>query len=114
MKKPEVHKAFVDDVAARILIAALGRPLTALDVRDATGIPVAKVFYRIKLLEKHGLLSESGKVVDRKGREVPLYRSNLYNTYFFIDHSGKLRVRFQLVAENESQEDFTVDGSALV
>lgn len=112
MKNLEVHKAFVDKVSARILIAALYRPRTALEIRDATGVPVAQVLYRIKLLEKRGLLSEAGAVVDHKGKEVPLFRSNLYNAYFFIDHCGNLRVRFQLVAE--SREGFTVDESALV
>lgn len=112
MKSLEVHKALVDEVSTRILMAALSRPRTALEIRTATGVPVAQVFYRIKLLEKKGLLSKAGAVVDRKGNDISLYRTILYRPYVFIDHKGKLRVRFQLVAE--SQEDFTVDESALV
>ena len=112
MKKLDVPKVFVDETSSRILIAALSRPRTALEIRRVTGVPVAPAFYRIKLLEKRGLLSRTGEVLDRDGRAVPLYRSNLYHAYFFVDSTGKLRVRFQLVAD--SQEDVAADESALV
>ena len=112
MKKLEVPKLFVDETSMRILIAALYRPRTALQIRRATGVPVALVFSRLRLLRQKGLISEAGSVLGRDGREVPVYRSNLYNAYVFVDTYGKLKVRFQRVSEGP--EDYTADASALV
>lgn len=108
----EAHRTLVDEVSARILLAALDRPRTALQIRSLTGVPVAQVFHRVKLLERRGLLAVAGTVMDRRGREAFLYRFNLYSAYVFVDPRGKLRARFQLV--KEGQEDLAVRGSALI
>ena len=97
MSSLEVPTVLVDEDSGRILLAALSRPRTALQIARSSGTPVAEAFRRIRMLERMGLLRAEMHVRDRQGREVPVYRSTLRDGYMFVDN-GRLRVRFQLVA----------------
>lgn len=111
MRPVEVPKVFVDESSARILLAALYRPRTALQICKASGVPVAEVFARLRYLEKKGLLTTERYVVDANGKDVAIYHSMFHNAYVFID-KGKLKVRFQLVSHG--QAEMAVDGEALL
>lgn len=111
MRFAEVPKVFVDETSSRILLAALNRPRTGLEICRATGVPVADVFARLKVLEKRGLVSAVSYRTTLDGKEVPVFQSMFTNAYIFID-KGKLKARFQLVSCG--QADYSVDAAALL
>lgn len=105
------QKIFVDERSTKILMAALYCPRTALDICRMTGIPVAKLFSRMKLLERKGLIKKVSVAYAPNGREMPLYQSMLFDALLFMDN-GKLKVKFQL--ESCGQKDYTVDIESLL
>jgi hypothetical protein len=111
MELIKAHKVFVDERSTKILLAALYRPLSGLEICKASGIPVAKVFSRLRLLEKKGLIGKVSSTYTAEGKEVPLYQSILYDAYLFLEE-GRLKARFKLVSC--SPRDFTVDAEALL
>jgi predicted transcriptional regulator len=111
MSYVEVHKVFVDEKSARILLTTLYHPRSALEICRASGVPVAEAFARLKVLEKKGLIHPVSHRVTLEGKEVPLYQSMFHNAYVFIDN-GKLKARFQLVSFG--QAEFSVDTEALL
>lgn len=111
MKAIGAPKVFVDERSAKILLAALNRPLSALEICKATGVPVAQVFSRLRVMEKKGLMAKVAYRYDARGRERPVYRSMLYESLVFVDR-GKLKATFQLVAAD--QENFSLPGEALL
>jgi hypothetical protein len=111
MQLINAHKVFVDERSTKILLAALYRPLSGLEIGRISGIPVAKVFSRLKLLEKRGLIGKVASTYTADGREIPLYQSILYDAYMFLEQ-GRLKARFKLVSC--SQKDYTVDAEALL
>jgi hypothetical protein len=82
-----------------------------LDICRFTGLPVAKIFSRVKLLEKRGLIKKVSVAYALDGREMPLYQSMLFDAFIFMDR-GKLKAKFQL--ESCKQKDYTVDTEALL
>lgn len=106
-----VPKIFVDEKSAKILLAALNRPRSALELCKVTGVPVADVFSRLRIMVKHGWITIDTYRYDVRGREVPLYRSMLFNALVFVDR-GVLKATFQLVAAD--QEDLSIPGEALL
>lgn len=105
------QRIFVDERSTKILMAALYCPRTALDMCRTTGIPVAKLFARLKVLERRGLIKKVSVTYAIDGREMPLYQSQLFDAFVFMDN-GKLKVTFQL--ESCRQKDYTVDTGALL
>jgi hypothetical protein len=76
-----------------------------------TGIPVAKLFSRLKVLEKKGLIKRVSVTYALDGREMPLYQSMLFDAFVFMEN-GKLKATFRL--ESCGQKDYTVDAEALL
>jgi predicted transcriptional regulator len=111
MNRLMAQKIFVDERSTKILMAALYRPRTALEIRRITGIPVAKLFSRLKLLERRGLVKKVSTTYALDGREMPLYQSQLFDAFVFMDN-GKLKVTFRL--EKCSQKDYFLDTEALL
>ena len=105
------QKIFVDERSTKILMAALYRPRTALDIGKVTGIPVAKLFSRLKVLEKKGLIKKVSIAYAIDGRQMPLYQSMLFDAFVFMEN-GRLTATFQL--ESFRQKDYTVDTEALL
>ncbi len=111
MKYVEVPKIFVDEMSAKILLTALYRPRSALEICRASGVPVAEVFSRLLVLEKKGLIQKVSHRTTLEGKEIQTYQSMFHDAYVFID-KGKLKARFQLVSYG--QAEFSVDGEALL
>ncbi len=111
MKAIGAPKVFVDEKSAKILLAALNRQLSALEICKATGVPIAQVFSRLRGLEKKGLVAKVAYRYDARGREIPIYRSMLYDALVFVDR-GRLKATFQLVAAD--QQNFSLPGEALL
>ena len=111
MKVMRAPKVFVDEKSAKILLAALNRPLTALEICKITGVPVAHVFSRLRIMERKGLVAKVSYRYDARGRERAVYRSMLYDSLVFVDR-GRLKATFQLVAAD--QQNFSEAGEALL
>ncbi len=111
MNYVEVPKIFVDEMSARILLTALYRPRSALEICRASGVPVAETFSRLLVLEKKGLIKRVSHRTNLEGKDIPVYQSMFHDAYVFLD-KGKLKVRFQLVSYG--QAEYSVDGEALL
>ena len=70
MKVMRAPKVFVDEKSAKILLAALNRPLTALEICKITGVPVAHVFSRLRIMERKGLVAKVSYRYDARGRVI--------------------------------------------
>lgn len=90
--------ARIDESSARVVQAAYGRPRTAIQIAEATGVPVAAVFPRIRQLMAMGVLREEARVLDARGREVSFYISTLRYGTIFIER-GRPRIRLSMDAE---------------
>ena len=97
MRQLEVPKILVDEESTRIILAALYRPRTALEISTATGVPVAVTFSRVKVLVSKGYLKVDGHRTDHRGRDTPTFVSTLRDGFMFLEQ-GRLKARFQLVA----------------
>lgn len=111
MQLLKVHKDLVDERSTRILLAALYRPVSGLEICRISGIPVAKVFSRLRLLEKRGLVGRVSSTFTAEGKEVPLFQSILHDAFVYLEQ-GRMKVRFKL--ESCSQKDYTWDSEALL
>lgn len=111
MRYVEVPKVFVDETSTRILLTALSRPRSALEISRSSGVPVAEVFFRLLVLEKKRLISKVSHRTTLDGKDIPLYQSMFHSAYVFTE-DGRLKARFQLVSCG--QADFSVDGEALL
>lgn len=90
--------AHIDDASVRIIRSAMYRPMTAVQISIASGVPVAKVFRRVRQLVAGGILREELRVADIRGREVPLYVAPFSIGYMFME-GGRLRARFSMDAD---------------
>lgn len=111
MKVAGAPKIFVDDKSTKILLAALNRPRSALEICRVTGVPVADVLSRLRFMVKHGWVTVDAYTYDVRGREVPLYRSMLFNALVFVER-GKLKATFQMVPAD--QAGLSIPGEALL
>ncbi|MDW5561899.1 MAG: helix-turn-helix domain-containing protein [Methanomassiliicoccus sp.] len=105
------QRIFVDERSTKIMMAALYRPRTALEIWRITGIPVAKLFSRLKVLERKGLVKRVAVTYAIDGREMPLFQSMLHDAFLFTER-GKLKITFKL--ESCGQKDYTVDTGTLL
>lgn len=104
MDSQKVRDILMDEISARILLATLYRPMTASQIVHSSKAPVAKVFRRIKILERAGLLRKYLHIVDRRGDLIPAYLSELRYGHMFVDR-GHLKMRFKLVADSPKTSD---------
>ena len=100
MRRLDLPRVFVDESSTKILMAALKRPRTGLDISRITGVPVAEAFCRLKLLEKKGLVEVVHHIM-ADGRTVATYRSSLHYAYVFVE-DGRVKVRFALGSYEET------------
>lgn len=90
----------IDDASARIIQATMFRPRTAVQIANATGVPVAQVFHRIRRLKAVGFLREEVRVMSSAGREVPFFVSTLGSSQLFMEGE---RSRIRLSASMDRQ-----------
>ena len=98
----------IDENSINIIRIILKNPRSAAQISEETGIPIAAVFRRIKLLRMIGLIHEEINVIDIKGRAVPLYICNPQSSMIFI---GRERSRITLSLNEKVSNNHDLDKS---
>lgn len=91
----EASQLITDEYSAKILIATFKRRVSAQDISERCGIPIAACYRKIKTLIESGLLEEVGRILTQKGKRKSVYTSRLKSALIFYE-GGKLKVRFEL------------------
>jgi len=96
----------VDKYVGRILVGTYSKAKSAKQLSEEFNIPIFLCYNRIRLLERAGLIKCVGKRLNRKGREVGIFKSELKKaTVFYRSDSVKVRFEFAsgLVRELEKE-----------
>ena len=91
----EASQLLTDEYSAKILLATYKRKISAQEISQRYGIPIAACYRKIRSLEEVGLIECVERILTQKGKRKNLYTSCLRNAYIFFEN-GRLRVRFQL------------------
>src|SRR5216110_251208 len=91
----EASQLLTDEYSAKILLATYKRKISAQEISQRYGIPIAACYRKIRILEEVGLIQCVERILTQKGKRKNLYTSCLRNAYIFFEN-GKLRARFQL------------------
>lgn len=91
----EASQLLTDEYSAKILLATYKRRISAQEISQKYGIPIAACYRKIRTLEQAGLIECVDRILTQKGKRKNLYTSCLRNAYIFFEN-GKLRARFQL------------------
>ena len=70
MNPLEASQIISDEYAARILVATLRRPKSAIALSHDLGIPIAACYRRIKMLEEAKLVRCVERVLTQKGKRM--------------------------------------------
>ena len=95
MSPLEASQLLTDEYSAKILLATYKRRISAQEISQRYGIPIAACYRKIRVLEEAGLIECVDRVLTQKGKRKNLYTSCLKNAYIFFEN-GRLRARFQL------------------
>ncbi len=95
MNAIEASKIISDEYAARILVATLRRPKSAITLSRDLGIPIAACYRRIKMLEEADLVRCVERVLTQKGKRMSVYISDLKNAFIHFE-DGNLKVQFEM------------------
>ena len=78
-----------------ILMCSYKKPISVHQISRLYNIPIAVCYRKVNELEKLGFLRCTDKVLNRKGKRVRLYQSQIVYAHFFYE-KGKFRARVQL------------------
>jgi len=95
MSPLQASQLLTDEYSAKILLATYKRRISAQEISQRYGIPIAACYRKIRTLEEAGLIQCVDRILTQKGKRKNLYTSNLRNAYIFFE-GGRLRARFQL------------------
>lgn len=96
-------RLMLDEYSAQILSLTAPKPMNALELSDALGIPIAACYRRIRVLKEAGILREDGKVESMGGKMVSIYRSSVDKAEVVLQ-DGRLRVFIDVAGEKASDE----------
>jgi DNA-binding Lrp family transcriptional regulator len=96
-------RLMLDEYSAQILSLTAPKPMNALELSDALGIPIAACYRRIRVLKEAGILREDGKVESMGGKMVSIYRSSVDKAEVVLQ-DGRLRVFMDVAGEKASDE----------
>lgn len=89
----EASQLLTDEYSAKILLATFKKRLSALELSNEYGIPLAACYRKLARLEDSGLIECVERKATDKGKRISLYQSRLKQAYIFFEN-GKLRARF--------------------
>jgi predicted ArsR family transcriptional regulator len=98
-----LFKMMLDEYSSRILELTAPRPMNALELSDALGIPIAACYRRIRTLKDAGMLKEEGRAQSVGGKTVSLYRSSVEKAEVVLQ-DGRLRVLIDVDGEETTDE----------
>ncbi|MGC9061124.1 MAG: ArsR/SmtB family transcription factor, partial [Thermoplasmata archaeon] len=101
----ELAQLLTDEYAAKILIATFRKPMSALELAERFGIPVAQCYRRIHALERAGLLKVESRVLTREGKRIYLYKSLVRNVQIYYEGTKvKVKVALREAAHSEIEK----------
>lgn len=99
----DMFRLMLDEYSSQIIELTAPRPMNAIELSDALGIPVAACYRRIRALKNAGILHEDGKAVSIGGKLVATYRSSVESAQVLL-MDGRLRVIISANGEEKSEE----------
>lgn len=98
-----LFKMMLDEYSSRILQLTSPKPMNALELSNALGIPIAACYRRIRMLRDAGMLREEGKAQSVGGKMVSLYRSSVEKAEVVLQ-DGRLKVLMEVNGEQAKDE----------
>ena len=95
MNPLQASQLLTDEYSAKILLATYKRRISAQEISQRYGIPIAACYRKIRTLEDAGFIECVDRILTQKGKRKNLYTSTLKNAYIYFEN-GRLRARFQL------------------
>ena len=96
-------RLMLDEYSSQILSLTAPKPMNALELSDALGIPIAACYRRIRVLKEAGILREEGKVESLGGKMVSVYRSSVDKAEVVLQ-DGRLKVFIDADGQKTSDE----------
>jgi DNA-binding Lrp family transcriptional regulator len=96
-------RLMLDEYSSQILGLTAPKPMNALELSDALGIPIAACYRRIRVLKEAGILREEGKVESLGGKMVSVYRSSVDKAEVVLQ-DGRLKVFIDADGQKSSDE----------
>ena len=90
----DMKELLTDDETEKILKATYHMARNPVEISEIYGIPIARCYRKIKVLQDAGLLEAVSSIKDAKGRKLTYYKANMENAYVSFNN-GKLRIRFE-------------------
>ncbi len=109
----DIFRLMLDEHSSRILELTGPRPMNALELSDALGIPMAACYRRIRVLKNAGMLHEDGKAVSIGGKHVATYRSSVNSAQVCLT-DGRLRVIISANGEEHADEMALMDEPSML
>lgn len=106
-------RLMLDEYSAQILSLTAPKPMNALELSDALGIPIAACYRRIRALKEAGILREEGKVESMGGKMVSVYRSSVDKAEVVLQ-DGRLRVFIDAAGEKTTDEVMLSDETTML
>jgi len=110
MKALEASRIITDEYSARILMATLDNPKTAVELSREMNIPIAACYRRIKTLEEYGLIKCVEMRPTFEGKHIAAYESMLRRAFVFLEN-GAVKTRFEMTTGE--CEDYFMDWHTL-
>ena len=83
MSPLQASQLLTDEYSAKILLATYKRRISAQEISQRYGIPIAACYRKIRTLEEVGLIQCVDRILTQKGKRKNLYTSCLRNAYIF-------------------------------
>lgn len=99
----DMFKLMLDEYSSQILELTGSRPMNAVELSDALGIPVAACYRRIRALKEAGILREDGRAVSIGGKLVATYRSAVDTAEVMLE-DGRLMVKIVANGHDSANE----------
>ncbi|AGN26711.1 helix-turn-helix domain-containing protein [Candidatus Methanomassiliicoccus intestinalis] len=104
----ETSKLLTEEYSAKILLALMGRPKSALELSDKLDIPIAACYRKINLLESAGLICCEERKLTRAGKRVNMYKARVKSASIAMERNG-IRARIEMIDGTFIDSDYCID-----
>lgn len=109
----DLFRLVLDEYSSRIIQLTSPRPMNAIQLSDALGIPIAACYRRIRTLKEAGVLKEEGRAVSIGGKPVATYRSSLEKAEVILT-DGRLRIQIRANGQKTGGEVLLSDEPSML
>jgi DNA-binding Lrp family transcriptional regulator len=109
----DLFRLVLDEYSSRIIQLTSPRPMNAIQLSDALGIPIAACYRRIRTLKEAGVLKEEGRAVSIGGKLVATYRSSLEKAEVILT-DGRLRILIKANGQKTTNEVLLSDEPSML